>query len=249
MKIKKNIIALIPARSGSKRVKDKNIKVLNGRPLMSYTITEALESRIFDRVICSTDSNHYAEIASYYGAEVYMRSKKIASSKSPDYLWVKSLIDNLIKENYTFDIFSILRPTSPFRNKNTIGSAIKKFYSAKNIDSLRAVELCGQHPGKMWIVNRDIMKPLFNKKINEVPWHSNQYASLPKIYVQNASLEIAWLKTILKKNSISGTKILPFITDNLEGFDINTMDDWVLAEHYIKKGIIKLPRIKKFKAG
>jgi CMP-N,N'-diacetyllegionaminic acid synthase len=246
----KNIkaIALIPARSGSKRIIDKNIKLLKNRPLLAYTIYSALECKCFNRVICSTDSEYYADIASQYGAEVIFRPKKIASSTSPDYEWVKFTTDVLQNEGYDFNVYSILRPTSPFRTEKTIKRAFKLFNKSLKFDSLRAVELCGQHPGKMWSLGKKYMTPILNKTINGTPWHSNQYALLPKIYVQNASLEIAWLKTLVVKKSISGSLILPFITKALEGFDINTHEDWLLAEHYIRTKHVILPKFKKHRS-
>ena len=133
-----------------------------------------------------------------------------------------------------FDLISILRPTSPLRLDTTIRSAFKKFLASKNYDSLRAIEKCNQHPGKMWVNNNNMLFPLIPFKLDGVPWHSSQYSSLPEIYVQNASLEICWTKTILDMDSISGTKIMPFITSNYEGFDINNEEDFILAEALLK---------------
>ena len=133
-----------------------------------------------------------------------------------------------------FDLISILRPTSPLRLDTTIRSAFKKFLGSKNHDSLRAIEKCNQHPGKMWVNNNNMLFPLIPFKLDGVPWHSSQYSSLPEIYVQNASLEICWTKTILDMDSISGTKIMPFITSNYEGFDINNEEDFILAEALLK---------------
>ncbi|MGD9137316.1 MAG: acylneuraminate cytidylyltransferase family protein, partial [Desulfobacterales bacterium] len=111
-----NIVALIPARSGSKRVPDKNIRPLAGHPLIAYSITAALQSRVFSAVIVSTDSNRYADIAEYYGAEVpFMRPADFAGDSSPDIEWVTYTMDQLRKTGRKYDCFSILRPTSPFR--------------------------------------------------------------------------------------------------------------------------------------
>lgn len=227
--------AFIPARSGSKRVKDKNIKKLGKHPLMAYSIVAALESNIFDKVICSTDDIEYAEIAKYYGAEVpFLRSQKIAKDNSSDIEWVKELLEFINNQQVDCDVFSILRPTSPFRSKYTIQKAYNLFLKEMP-DSLRAVELCSQHPGKMWQIQSNRMLPLLPFSKNNVPWHSSQYASLPAVFVQNASLEIAWSKTVMMKDSISGSDIMPFYTEELEGFDINNNEDWILAEHYISQ--------------
>jgi CMP-N,N'-diacetyllegionaminic acid synthase len=228
-------IALIPARSGSKRVKNKNIKKLDNIPLINYTIQSAFSSSFFDRIIVVTDSIEYEKIAIDAGAEsLGLRPKDISGSNSPDIEWVKWIFKKLDDQNYDFDTFSILRPTSPFRTKNTFNRAFELFFKNK-VHSLRAVEKVSQHPGKMWVIEGDKMSPLLQHEINGIPWHSNQKASLPEFYVQNASFEIAWKSTVLKYNSISGTIISPFITEDFEGFDINTNADFDLAKKIVKK--------------
>ncbi len=228
-------VAFIPARSGSKRIKDKNIRLFDGHPLISYSIQAAIQSQIFDEIIFATDSKEYGEIAQYYGASVpFLREKSISGDKSPDIEWVKFMLKRLNDIGKDFDLISILRPTSPLRLDTTIRSAFKKFLGSKNHDSLRAIEKCNQHPGKMWVNNNNMLFPLIPFKLDGVPWHSSQYSSLPEIYVQNASLEICWTKTILDMDSISGTKIMPFITSNYEGFDINNEEDFILAEALLK---------------
>ena len=235
-------IALIPARSGSKRIKDKNIKLLNGHPLIAYTIRAAVDSKIFDKVVCVTDSKKYKKIAEKYGAFVpYLRPKKISNETSPDIEWVSWIMKKIDKKNY-FKIFSILRPTSPLRDESVIKTAFKKFLKI-GCDSLRAVNLCKQHPYKMWKVKGNYMFPIFNSKF-KVPFHSMQYQSLPRIYEQNASLEIAWTRIIKKKNpSISGKRIIPFFSKNFQGYDINRFEDFELLKLFIKKKIVKLKKI------
>ena len=118
--LKVSIVALIPARSGSKRIVDKNIKLLNGHPLIAYTITAAIDSGVFGEIIVSTDSEKYKEISEYYGASVSFRPEKFAGDNSPDIEWVTYTLNELMNEERKFDYFSILRPTSPFRTPKTI---------------------------------------------------------------------------------------------------------------------------------
>lgn len=246
MKTKPKTLAIIPARSGSKRIPNKNITLLGKHPMLAYSINVAIQSGFFDEVICSTDSPEYAEIAEYYGAKVpFLRSKKISGDSSPDIDWVTSTIFELEKDNKVFDIFSILRPTSPFRTKETIQSAFKLFIDNSDADSLRAVEKCSQHPGKMWQVNEKFMTPIMQKTLNGVPWHSNQYEALPEIYVQNASLEIAWIRVVKEEKNISGKNIIPFISSGYEGFDINHPRDLHFARDLIKENPNILLEIKK----
>ena len=244
----KYIVALIPARSGSKRIKNKNIKLLNGHPLIAYTIQSAVKSKVFDDMIVSTDSENIKKISEYYGASVpFLRPSRYATDTSPDIEFVKHALDELSKLNQNYSQFSILRPTSPFRKPATIKRAFKLFSNSKS-DSLRAVEKCLQHPCKMWTLEKDSIKPFINLEIHgphNQPLHSSQYPSLPEVYVQNASLEIANSYVIYEQNNISGSKIIPFFTENDEGIDVNVEEDWIKAEILLKLEKAILPKIKK----
>ena len=239
-----NIVALIPARSGSKRVPDKNIRPLAGHPLIAYTIAAAIDSGVFSDVIVSTDSEHYAEIAKHYGAQVpFLRPAALAADQSPDIEWVAFTLGRLQEADRIHGCFSILRPTSPFRMPATIQRAWQEFSTQIGVDSLRAVEKCTQHPGKMWVVRDKRMMPLLPLGPVGQPWHSSQYPSLPEIYVQNASLEMAWSRVVFEDRTIAGNVVMPFLTTDYEGFDVNNEYDWQLAEHMVKKGDAKLPQI------
>ena len=240
----KTIIAMIPARSGSKRVPDKNIRLLAGHPLIAYSIAAALQSKIFSKVIVSTDSELYADIARHYGAEVpFSRPAKIAGDTSPDIEWVGYTLNQLRNNGQDYDCFSILRPTSPFRLPETICRAWQEFLSQEGVDSLRAVEKCQQHPGKMWIIRGKRMLPLLPMGPVEQPWHSSQYQSLPEVYVQNACLEIASTHVAFEEKTIAGNVVMPFMTEEFEGFDVNSNYDWNLAEHLVKTDQAKLTSI------
>jgi N-acylneuraminate cytidylyltransferase len=242
--MKPKSVAFIPARSGSKRVPDKNIKLLDGHPILAYTVRAAIESTVFDSVICATDSELYADIARYYGAEVpFLRSSDISGDKSPDIEWVVWMLKTLRASGREYEIFSILRPTSPFRLPQTIRRAWDIFINDTDADSLRAIEKCKQHPGKMWVIRGKRMLPLLPFANGTTPWHSSQYAALPEIYAQDASLEIAWSRIALEQNSIAGESIAPFISQGLEGFDINEPEDWWMAERLVATQMAVLPSI------
>jgi CMP-N,N'-diacetyllegionaminic acid synthase len=242
----RSIVALIPARSGSKRVPDKNIRPLAGHPVIAYTIAAALGSEIFSEVIVSTDSDKYAEISNYYGAQVpFLRPAELSGDRSPDIEWLAYTLGRLRDAGRKYDCFSILRPTSPFRLPETIRRAWQEFSSQSGVDSLRAVEKCTQHPGKMWVVRGNRMMPLLPLGPATQPWHSSQYPSLPEIYVQNASLEIAWSRVVFEDRTIAGNVVMPFLTVDYEGFDVNNEYDWQLAEQLVKNGKAKLPSVAK----
>jgi len=237
-----SVIALIPARAGSKRVPDKNVKPLAGHPLMAYTIASALQSGIFSAVVVSTDSEHYADISRHYGAEVpFLRPREFAGDLSPDIEWVEFTLAELGRAGREYDCFSLLRPTSPFRQPTTIVRAWGEFLREDGVDSLRAVEKCRQHPGKMWVVRGRRMLPLLPLTPENQPWHSSQYQSLPEVYVQNASLEIARTRVVFEGRTIAGNVLLPFFTQGYEGFDLNQPYDWRLAEELVASGQAVLP--------
>jgi CMP-N,N'-diacetyllegionaminic acid synthase len=238
-----SVVALIPARSGSKRVIDKNARVLGGHPLVAYAIAAARASGVFDAVICSTDTGRLARIAHHYGAEIpSLRPAEFATSTSPDFEWIEDMLKRLKTEGRTYDCFSILRPTSPFRDANTIKRAWSEFLAEQGIDSLRAVEKVSQHPGKMWVVQGKRMVPLLPHGPKEQPWHSSQMAALPEVFVQNASLEIAWSRVVFDGRTIAGSSVMPFFTD-AEGFDINNQYDWDYAEAAVAQGKFALPKV------
>lgn len=239
-----SLIALIPARAGSKRLPDKNIRPLAGHPVIAYTIAAAAQSGIFSAVVVSTDSKKYAEVARHYGAEVpFLRPVEIAGDLSADIEWVEHALKQLRNAGREYDCFSILRPTSPFRLPETIRRAWGEFLAEEGVDSLRAVEKCKQHPGKMWVLRGRRMTPLLPLGPADLPWHSTQYQALPEVYVQNASLEIAWTRVVFEGRTISGQVLMPFLTQGYEGFDVNQLYDWRLAEELAQSGEARLPAV------
>jgi len=238
------IIALIPAKSTSQRIKNKNIADLQGHPLMAYSIASALEADIFCRVVVSTDSREYASIARQYGASVpWLRPLRYATPTSPDIDWVYELMQLLWEEEHPM-AFAILRPTSPFRQADTIREAWEEFQKS-SADSLRAVQLVREHPGKMWKIYNNRMFPLIPIAMDQgpAPWHSQQSQFLPKVWVQNASLEMARTEMMFRTRSIAGANVMPFYTGAYEGFDINEPWDLVKARWLARTGRARLPRI------
>lgn len=237
-------VALIPARQGSKRVPGKNVRLLRGHPAIAYTIAPAVESGVFESVIVSTDSEEIAGIARHYGAEVpFLRPAAFAGDTSPDIEWLEHALRELQRRGREWDCFSLLRPTSPFRTADTIRRAWALFAAQAGVDSLRAVEKCSQHPGKMWVVRGTRMLPLLPFGDGGQPWHSTPYQALPPVYVQNASLEIAWTRLVFEQRTIAGDVIVPFLTDGYEGFDINDRHDWMVAEQLLAEGEAALPGV------
>lgn len=229
-----NILALVPARAGSKRIPNKNIKLLNGKPLIAYTIEAAQKSKYINRIIISTDSKEIAKVARKYEAEApFLRPKKISQANSTEMEFFTHALNWFQKnENYEPDLIVLLYPTSPFRKSESIDRAIKEMLNHSEADSLRSIKLCSEHPYKMWVIENGYLKPLVKGKDPNI--HTLSYCLLPIVYIQNASIYITKPSTIRNKKSPTGDIIIPFIMDEIESIDINTPSDFQLAETIIK---------------
>jgi CMP-N,N'-diacetyllegionaminic acid synthase len=236
-------VAFVPARSGSERVPRKNIRPLAGHPLLAYAIETALQSGVFERVVVSTDSEEIAEVARWYGAEVpFLRPVEYATSTSPDIEW---LVDALGRLDEEYDLFALIRATNPFRGSDAVRRGFEQFLAIPEADSLRAVELVKQHPGKMWVLADDgrTMSPLLDQSHLEVAWHAGQYQALPRVYVQNSALEIAWTRVVTALGTREGFVVTPFLTQGLEGFNVDDEEDWSRAELLVETRAATLPSI------
>jgi CMP-N,N'-diacetyllegionaminic acid synthase len=234
-------IALIPARSGSERVRDKNVRPLAGHPLLAYAVAAARDADIFERVVCSTDSGKIAEVAQRYGAETpFLRPKELATSTSPDIEWIRHALAQLGDH---YDLFAIVRATNPFRGGQTLRRGYEQLLATPEADSIRAVELVKQHPGKMWVVEGRTMRPLLDQSHLDVAWHAGQYQALPQIYVQNSALEIAWTRVVSQTGTREGKVVAPFLTEGHEGFNIDDEEDWERARRLLDSGEAELPDV------
>ena len=229
-------IALVPARSGSERVPGKNVRPLAGHPLLAYAIESALQSGVFDRVVCSTDSEEIADVARWYGADVpFLRPAEYATSTSPDIEWLGFTLERL-EERY--DLFAIVRATNPFRGPAAIRRGLQQLLATPEADSLRAVELVKQHPGKMWLLAEDgrTMRPLLDQASLDVAWHAGQYQALPPVYVQSSAFEIAWARVVPETGTREGRVVAPFFTEGYESLNVDDEEDWERAERLAASG-------------
>ena len=223
--MKNKIIAIIPCRSGSKGIKNKNIKKIFGKPLIYYSIFFAQQCKFIDRVIVSTDSKRYKKISKSFGAEVpFLRPKNISNDRSLDIDLFKHAIGWLKKnENYEPDLIVHLRPTNPLRKIKTLKNMISIILQNKTLTSVRSLSLLDKSPYKFWSISKNnLIKPILknNTRYNE-PYNAPRQ-KLPNFYVQNATYDIFRTK-IIKKNLISGGKIYGVLTNDL--IDIDTAED------------------------
>jgi len=234
-------IALIPARSGSERVPRKNVLPLAGHPLLAYAIATAQQAGVFERVVCSTDSEEIAEIARWYGAEVpFLRPAEYATSTSPDIEWITYTLERL---DQRYELFALVRATNPFRGPGAFRRGLEQLLATPEADSIRAVERVKQHPGKMWVLDGNVMRPLLDQSHLDVAWHAGQYQALPEVYVQNSALEIAWTRVVSQTKTREGRVLAPFFTTGYEGFNVDDAEDWERAQALVASGSVRLPHI------
>lgn len=225
------ILAIIPARSGSKSVIDKNIRLINGKPMLAYSISHAIQSKYINRVIVSTDSEEYAVIAREHGAETpFLRPAKYATDESLDLEVFQHALTFLEeKENYIPDIVVQLRPTYPSRQVEDIDAMIELMIADVTIDSIRTIAKATEIPHKMWYQEEDgRILPI----ITGIPEAYNMpRQQLPTVYYQNASIDVIRTTVITESNSMSGSHIVGYqMKDN---YDIDTEEELKRVAHLL----------------
>lgn len=229
------IIGIIPARSGSKSVKDKNIRLLNGKPMISYSIEHALQSRYINKVVVSTDSEKYAEIAKQYGAEIpFLRPSQYAQDNSLDIEVFEHTLEFLEKnENYVPDIVVHLRPTYPIRNIVDIDNMIEILLQNPQVDSVRCIVPAKDCAYKMWRkIENNKIEPILSD-IKEA--YNMPRQQLPQLYIQNACIDVVRGHVISKMHSMTGKNIYGY--EMHENFDIDTEEDFLRAEQALSLNI------------
>lgn len=225
-------IAIIPARSGSKGLKDKNIKKMDGRPLMAYTIKAAIESNIFDCVHVATDSEEYGRIARQYGAEVpFYRSQESATDKASTWELVEEVLEKYKELNRYFNSIVVLQPTSPLRKKEHIQQAMELF---EQKDANTVIGVCEAEHVPIWsnILNSDgnmrgFIKPEFIGKSRQ---------ELPSFYRINGAIYIIRPEVLLKLEELYDNKCYAYIMDKYSSVDIDDLLDFITAETILKQG-------------
>ena len=240
---KPEVLAIIPARGGSKGIPRKNIRVFAGFPLLAYSIKAATQSDMVTRVIVSTDDEEIAAVAREYGAETpFMRPAELAEDNTTDLpvfqhalTWLKN------HEGYQPDVVIQLRPTSPIRPVNCVDDAVRLLLGHPEADSVRGVVESAQNPYKMWRVDGTSghMVPLIGiEGVREA--YNAPRQNLPLVYWQTGHVDAIRPEVILKKDSMSGAIIKPLIIDTGFTVDIDTPADWIQAERMVRDGNLEM---------
>ncbi|RPH74680.1 acylneuraminate cytidylyltransferase [bacterium] len=232
------VLAIIPARGGSKGIPHKNIRVFAGHPLIAYSIAAGLTAETVSRVIVSTDDAEIAAVARQYGAETpFLRPDEISQDNTLDLPVFEHALRWLEEqEDYHPDVVVQLRPTSPVRPRPCVDSAVRLLLDHPQADSVRGVVPAGQNPHKMWKVGQDgQMSPLLRVEGIAEPYNAPRQA-LPPVYWQTGHIDAIRPNTILNKCSMSGDVILPLMIDPRYTVDIDNLSDWQRAEWLVYQG-------------
>ena len=226
-----NILGIIPARSGSKGLKNKNISKLLGKPLIQYTIDAAKKSKYVNKIVVSTDSDKIGKLSKFLGAEVpFIRPKKYATDNSSTLDVVKHVVKTLKqKENYDADIITILQPTSPLRKSRTIDESIELLKSSQRYNSVLGVHLVKTHPYASFNLKKGALKPFKN---NFKKFYQRQ--TFPDLFFPTGSVYTFWRKTLEKYNSYLGPNIKPLIINDETIIDVDDKFDLFLCEMILK---------------
>jgi len=234
------ILAIIPARGGSKSIPLKNIRKLDGMPLVAHTIRSAKKAKKINRIIVSTDSEKIAEIAKKYGAEIpFLRPKKFARDDSSTLDVVRHALQFLEEnENYVPDIVTILLPTSPFRPPNLIDKTINTLKNT-NATSVVSVHSAKLHPFKGFTFEKNFLKPFIR---DHLKYYQRQ--KLPPLYHTTGAAYTFWNSTLKKYGHYYGPRMIPIISDDDKtNIDVDYIFDFFVAEmtsKYWKKYAVKL---------
>lgn len=238
-KKKLKIIAIIPARGGSKGLPRKNIFPLQGKPLIAYTIEVAKKSKYLSRIIVSTDDKEIALIAKKYGAEVpFLRPTELAQDDTPDLPVFQHVIRWLEEhENFKPHIIVNLRPTSPLREANDIDIAIKKLIDTK-AETVRTVSSVGSnHP--YWMKRLEGDKAIsFIEGKTEVEFYQRQL--LPPVYMTNGNIDLSTYNVIMKQNRMYGKDMRGIIVNEIKSLDVHSIIDLKLIEFILEEGLFKI---------
>ena len=226
------VLAVVPARGGSKGIPRKNLQLLAGRPLVVHAVETALAAGRVSRVVCSTDDPEIAETARAAGAEVpFLRPGELAQDHSEDWAVFKHVLDWLLHhEAWQPDLVVNLRPTSPMRTPGHVERAIQLLLET-GADSVKAVCLARQHPHKMWLRRPDgRIEPFLKTPFRLVRGPDVPRAQLEDVYWQNGVVDVTRREVILEQGVMIGRRVAGLVTQPEESIDIDTPLDLALAE-------------------
>jgi len=227
------VLAIIPARAGSKGLKNKNIKLLNGKPLIAYTIMQAKKSELISKIVVSTDSDEIATISKQYGAEVpFIRPKEFSYDNSLTYDVVQHCIDFFNDRQDIYDIILLLQPTTPFRPFTTIDKAIEILLNDKSFDSVvSVVDVDGNHPNRMKIIKDGKLLNYVNQGFEDM----RPRKELSQVYIRSGAIYAIRVQNFISEKSLVSKNCAPIIMSYEETINIDNINDFNYCEFIIKE--------------
>ena len=226
------VLALIPARGGSKGVPRKNIKLLAGIPLISYTIRHALNSKLITDVIVSSEDDEIIKISKDFGANVpFVRPTALADDAAKSIDVIIHCLDYLKSINKQYDLVCLLQPTYPFRNKNLIDDSIKKYISS-NADSLVSVVRVPDHYNSNWQFKKKGKDLIINCENSNI---KSRRQDLDERFIRDGAIYLSSTNLITDKKTLFGEHLSYYINSELTYINIDTPADWIKAEKFISK--------------
>ena len=226
------IIAIIPARSGSKGVNHKNIRDLGGKPVIAWSIAACLKSSLIDRTFVSTDSEYYASLARSFGAEVpFLRPPEISTDRSTDLEFINHAIDWFSSNDKLPDYIVHIRPSTPLRSPQVIDQAIDLFVDTSRATSLRSVHQMSESAYKCFEISKTGNLTTLFSGDNNLDVANNARQEFPSTYMANGYVDVLSVDHILKHGAMHGNYVLPFITPYVD--EIDTEDDFARIVHTI----------------
>ena len=228
-----NILGITLARGGSKGVERKNIKDLLGKPLIQYTIDEALESKYLDEYIVSTDDQEIANVAKSLGVEVpFIRPKEFSYDNSLTYDVVKHCVDFLNAKQDIYDIILLLQPTTPFRPFSSIDRAIEILLNDKSFDSVvSVVDVDGNHPNRMKVIKEGKLLNYVNQGFEDM----RPRKELPKVYIRSGAIYAIRAQNFISEKSLVSKQCAPLIMNYEETINIDNINDFNYCEFILKE--------------
>lgn len=227
----KKVLAVIPARGGSKGVPKKNIKPLNGIPLIAHSILEAKKSKYITELIVSTDSEEIADVAKKYDANVpFIRPSEIATDKALSIEVIKHALEFYKTRGQDFDYVVLLQPTTPFRTVQVIDEAILKLHESQCESIVSMVDVGANHPARMYNIKNDKLVSIMDEGISMRPRQE-----LPPVYIRSGDVYAASISTIDKYNSMMGKDCRPVFVDPKKAVNIDNLMDFKIAELLVQE--------------
>ena len=228
------VLAVIPARGGSKGIFRKNLVEINGVPLIGYSIEHAGKSQTITRTVVSTEDQEIKSVALSFGAEVIDRPMELAEDHVLDLPVFQHVLKYLSEhEGYKPDLIVHLRPTSPYRLPVWIDDAVKLLCSHPDADSVRSVSNPEKHPYRMFYIGKDgYLDPIMQHE-HPTPYLLRRQ-DLPEVFYYNCVIDVTRPETIKLKASMTGDKIMPFIMNPSDVFDLDTPQDLQMIKEFLR---------------